>query len=107
MTDMRCPGCGAEMHLIEVAPDKPSRRSRVLISNALLERSASASTLRSDRLAPRFGRHRGRGAHRLARGQTDGECLLWQRTLRPRSLRPAMTIARWQIVLLEVRRLKQ
>jgi len=22
MTDMRCPGCGAEMHLIEVAPDK-------------------------------------------------------------------------------------
>ena len=22
MTDMKCPGCGAEMHLIEVAPDK-------------------------------------------------------------------------------------
>ena len=22
MTDIRCPGCGAEMHLIEVAPDK-------------------------------------------------------------------------------------
>ena len=22
MTDMRCPGCGAEMHLIDVAPDK-------------------------------------------------------------------------------------
>src|SRR5262245_55165294 len=22
MMDMRCPGCGAEMHLIEVAPDK-------------------------------------------------------------------------------------
>ena len=22
MTDMRCPGCGGEMHLIEVAPDK-------------------------------------------------------------------------------------
>src|SRR5262245_28441287 len=22
VTDMRCPGCGAEMHLIEVAPDK-------------------------------------------------------------------------------------
>jgi hypothetical protein len=22
MTDMKCPGCGAEMHLIEVEPDK-------------------------------------------------------------------------------------